>query len=266
VLLDAVRQFVTEKRKLFDTPPESPVSSRVRVAGSEGQEEVTVSAPPAGAPWRWGREQPIDGLRRQDRDALVNAFVAAREAEGVPAEKASSEGLAAAEMADFMQHTNRQAGGWTPEIAEEFLLRYYPADGYQVGDHVSALPEQFEAVLGWLAATGRGAAEPLEAARARVGELRARFVEAAGDIRRFSPRKRLTIAMHASGVDLSDPKAVKRFMDAFRRRAAADPSLLKQLQPKAARWTWSGEGEPPDPQAACPCGSGRRYRKCCMPR
>ncbi len=31
------------------------------------------------------------------------------------------------------------------------------------------------------------------------------------------------------------------------------------------RWA-PADGEKPDPPAPCPCGSGRRYRKCCMRR
>ena len=36
--------------------------------------------------------------------------------------------------------------------------------------------------------------------------------------------------------------------------------------PARSRWIWSGEGSPPDPKAPCPCGSSKRYKKCCMPR
>ena len=32
------------------------------------------------------------------------------------------------------------------------------------------------------------------------------------------------------------------------------------------KWVWNPADPPPDPKAAYPCGSGRRYKKCCMPR
>lgn len=265
-LLDAVRQFVAEQRKLFSAPPEASVAISVQVEGLHGKEPATVTVPPPNAPWQWGREQPIDGLRRQERGEVGEALAAARRAEGIADEEAGLDGRAAAEMMLFLQARSLGLAALTPELLEQFLLRHYPAEGQRVGAGVATLPDRFDAVLRWLGTTGRGPAQGVEALRERLAALRERFVEAANDPRRFGSRKKLALAMHGAGVDAKDPAAVSAFMGELRRQAAENPRLLRQFAPQAARWTWDGQGQPPDPQTACPCGSGRRYRKCCMPR
>ena len=56
----------------------------------------------------------------------------------------------------------------------------------------------------------------------------------------------------------------------FLRRVQEDPSLLPRLPgepgPHGKAWVCTPDQPPPDPRGPCPCGSGKRYRKCCMPR
>jgi uncharacterized protein YchJ len=75
--------------------------------------------------------------------------------------------------------------------------------------------------------------------------------------------------MLREGVDPADSGAVDAFMAEFNERVEKDPSLLplpEDLLARAKARAWAPDQPPPDPRGPCPCGSGKRYRKCCMPR
>ena len=74
--------------------------------------------------------------------------------------------------------------------------------------------------------------------------------------------------MLREGVDPTDSRAVDAFMADFNLRVEKDPSLPlpEDLPDRGKAWAWTPDQPPPDPQGPCPCGSGKRYRKCCMPR
>jgi uncharacterized protein YchJ len=72
--------------------------------------------------------------------------------------------------------------------------------------------------------------------------------------------------MRAEGIDVTDGQAVQSFVDRFNELLAKDPTLLPSIGPRRARWVWDGAGAPPAPSSPCPCGSGRRYGRCCMVR
>jgi hypothetical protein len=264
--LQAVQSFVAAHKDLFEGPPQRGVTMSSRIRMAAGDVEITIDAPPHDVPWRWGEEEPFEGLLRQERDEILTAFRAAREAEGAPLEALEPEHWAASEMLEFKQRIEESFVDWGPEEISEFLLEYYPARGGETGEAVRTLPERFDAFLRWLAASGRGSPGRLAAARARLSECRTRFLERASDVRLFGPAKRVAAAMTAAGVDMSDDQAVEAFMADFNRRLAEDPTLLGDVGLPRMRWTWDGQGPAPERDAPCPCGSGRRYRKCCMPR
>jgi hypothetical protein len=263
--LEAVAGFVGKRRELFEAPPRRRVSTSSHVAMPGGDVELTVTAPPADLPWRWGEEEPIEGLRRREREELLAAFRGARQAEDAAPADVDADGWAAEEMLEFKQSTASSVVDWTADDMSRFL-EDYPANGQTTGAQVEALPRRFDAFLAWLSTSGRGVPGRLAAARARLAERRAAFVEAARDESRYGPAKLLGARMLAEGVDVHDKAAVAAFIQRFNERLAKDPTLLPALGRPRRRWVWDGEGEPPDPSAKCPCGSGRRYGKCCMPR
>ena len=263
--LNAVGAFVGKGRELFEAAPRKRVSTSFNVAMPSGDVELSVTAPPADLPWRWGEEEPIEGLRRREREELLVAFRSAREAEGAASADVDADGWAAEEMLEFRQATGSSVVEWTADDVSRFLEEY-PANGQTTGAGVEALPRRFDAFLAWLSASGRGVPGRLAAARGRLAERRAAFVEAARDESRYGPAKLLGARMQAEGVDVNDKAAVTAFVQRFNERLAKDPTLLPALGRPRRRWIWDGNGRPPDRTAACPCGSGRRYGKCCMPR
>ena len=267
--LEAVCRFVEEHGELFTTGPRERLEERSTILLPGGNLEVVVTCPPRDLPWRWGEQEPIEGLRERDRDEITTALRAARLAGGASSEEADADGSAAHEMLEFKAERGGALTDWLPEDVAAYLLEYYPSHGSETGEELSTVPSRLDAFLAWQGASGRGRAARVAAARKRLEECREAFLRDARDPRRFGVAKTVVQAMRAANVDPSDPGAVDSFMRDFNRRLADDPSLLPtptlpvRRQDKA--WVWNGEDLAPDPQAACPCGSGRRYCKCCRP-
>lgn len=267
--LEAVRVFVEEHRRLFREPSEERIEKRLRIAMPTGEVEVRVTAPPADLPWAWGEEEPIDGLRRRDAETAREAFREARRAAGASETEADEACQFVDEALRYKANRGEPVERWTADDVEEYLLEYYPARGGAADEEIELVPLHLDALLEWLAATGRGAAGPLRTARARIARCRDAFLRDARDPRLFGPAKTLVRAMHREGVDPTDRRAVDRFMEKFNERLRKDPSLLPMPGDAPRRrklWVWTPDQPRPDPQGLCPCGSGKRYRRCCMPR
>ena len=202
--LEAVRMFVEKHRRLFHEPPTRQAETRLRIAMPTGDVDVRVTAPPDDLPWAWGEEEPIDGLRRQENEAMLEAFLEARRASGASEEEVGHAREVVDEALRFRESCGEPGDRWTADDVDEYLLRHYPARGSASDEDLDLVPSYLDAFLEWLGASGRGGAGTLRAARERLARCRERF--------------------------------------------------------------WTPDQPPPDPRGACPCGSGKRYRKCCMPR
>jgi hypothetical protein len=265
--LEGVRRFVEKNGRLFTEPPRERVTEQLRVAMPAGALEVVVTAPPPDLPWRWGEEEPLDGLHERDREEIIAGYRAARMAAGAPEEELMADLWAAEEMLRFKADLGGGLVDWRPADIKVFLLDYYPASGALTEEEeLRDLPGRFDALLGWLVETGRGARAPLEAARDRLAELEPRFLREATDPSRYGPAKSLVVGMQEAGVDPTDQDAVDDFVQEYNRRLDEDPSPAAPPRRRPKAWVWDGESAAPDARAPCPCGSGRRYRKCCMPR
>jgi hypothetical protein len=265
--LEGVRRFVEKNHDIFTAPPRKSIRKRLTVAMPAGSLKVVVTAPPADLPWRWGEEEPLDGLHERDREEILAGYRAAREASHDPAEEVESDLWTAEEMLRFKATFGGDLADWRPADIKAYLLDYYPSHGSVTGEEeLRGLPGRLDAFLDWLVSSKRGARAPLESARSRLAELRPRFLREAADPSRFGPAKSLVVAMQEAGVDVTDKDAVDAFVEEYNRRAGEDPSPVAHSGRRPKAWVWDGQDPPPDPRAPCPCGSGRRYRKCCMPR
>jgi len=267
--LEAVRVFVGDNRRLFDAPPKKTVEKRLRVATPTGDVEVRVSAPPADLPWAWGEEEPIDGLLEADAVVLREAFRDALREKGASEDEADQACQIVDEALRHQAGRRQPPARWTADDVEEYLLDHYPARGGAPDEDLERVPQDLDALLEWLAASGRGEAGPLRTARARLARCRDQFLRDARDPRLFGPAKTVVRAMMREGVDPTDRRATDRFLAKFNERLQKDPSLLPMPEDAARRrklWVPTPGQPPPDPQGPCPCGSGKRYRKCCMPR
>jgi hypothetical protein len=269
VALEAVGAFVGENRSLFDKPPKKAVEKRLRVATPAGDVEVRLSAPPADLPWGWGEEEPIDGLLQADTVDLREAFRKALREKGASEDEADHACQIADEALRYKAGRRQPPARWTADDVEEYLLDHYPERGGAPDEDLELVPRYLDALLEWLAASGRGEAGPLGTARARLARCREAFLRDTRDPKRFGLAKTVVRAMMQEGVDPTDRRATDRFLAKFNERLQEDPSLLPDLEdvPRRRRlWVWTAGQPPPDPKDPCPCGSGKRYRKCCMPR
>jgi hypothetical protein len=267
--LEAVRVFVEKHRRLFAEPPTERVEARFRIAMPTGDLEVRVTAPPDDLPWAWGEEEPIDGLRRLENEAVLEAFLEARRTSGASEEEVGHAREVVDEALRFKASLGEPGDRWTADEVEEYLLRHYPARGSAPDEELERVPSGLDAFLEWLGTLGKGRVVALRAARERLARCRERFLSDARDPRRFGPAKTLLRAMVREGVDPTDSHAVDAFVAEFNLRVEKDPSLMPlptDVTHRGRAWVWTPDQPPPDPRGPCPCGSGKRYRKCCMPR
>jgi hypothetical protein len=270
ICLCAVGPFVEQQRGLFrpltDGPAGPTVESRSAVATPSGTVEVIVSAPPQ-VPWEWGREDPLAGLTRKAAEALIDRFRAELRGRGIGEAEIVKQAGQVAEAFRYRLSRKEPVERWSADDVQKYLLDHYPAKGVAPDEDLALVPASLDAFFEWLTTTEGADAEAIAAVRGRIGRCRDAFLRYANDPRRFSQSKTLVRAARAEGVDLGDAKALDAFVRRFKRRLARDPSLLPASGPVQRKaWIWTPGQPVPDPRGECPCGSGKRYRKCCMPR
>ncbi|HJS57621.1 MAG TPA: SEC-C metal-binding domain-containing protein, partial [Vicinamibacteria bacterium] len=269
--LRAITAFMEGHRSLFEGEGSDPVRETMTVRDVPGEVVVTVTAPFPDVRWQWGQESSTDGMRRTEAEGARDAFLAARRAD-FSEEEVLEAGSAVSELIEFgVFHAGEPLPRWTPDLVSEYLVEYYPRKGSVSGDEIDAIPGYLGAFFEWLGKSGQLPQTTATAIRRRIGRERASFLRAARDPARFGPAKAVVATMQREGVDIEDEAAVHRFLEDFNRRLEKDPELLpmpdlSRFLGPSKKWVWNGEGPAPDPVASCPCGSGRRYRKCCMPR
>jgi SEC-C motif-containing protein len=267
--MEGVRAFLEENRGIFREPPKKRRTTRTSVAMPAGEVEVRVTAPPPDLAWEWGEEEPSEGLRRADAVVVREAFREARREAGASQDEADEACMVVYEALRYKAKLGEPVERWTADDVETYLLDYYPGHGGAVDEEVELVPLHLDAFLEWLSASGRGEPEPLGKARARLARCRDAFLRDARDPRLFGVAKTVVRAMQREGVDPSDRRAADRFLAKFNERLQEDPSLLPTPGDAPRRrklWGWTPGQPAPDPNGPCPCGSGKRYRKCCMPR
>ncbi len=123
---------------------------------------------------------------------------------------------------------------WSPIVVELFMLDFLPRKAIMDARQIRALPK---VLPGWVrfALTERGLDERwIEEAVAAVATFAPAFRKAVTDHRSFGPAKAMTNAMLAGGVDLTDERAVARWIDDFNARPIEERDAV--LGPFALPW------------------------------
>jgi hypothetical protein len=138
---------------------------------------------------------------------------------------------------------------------------------------IQRTPEVLRAFCAWLRDTRVLSARIANAAVRCITASEARFYQYAADRSRFGLAKTLTTMMHERGIDVTDDEQVRDFIAEYNTRPDAGwtaPTMElyahRADRPAKQRWTAEPGGAVPDAKSPCPCGSGRRYKKCCMRR
>lgn len=261
-LLDAVAVLLENHPDVFESDVERPV----RTGGPRGSRGVIkLVVPHPEMPWRWG-EDPSRYYRREDGADLIDDYVAATP---IPAAQRKSHLEAIARLLAYkIDALDEGLFDWTPEQVRHYLLEHFPARERPADKEIPNIPDWLWSFFNYLGGSGHADPEAMRLAANEVTRCRDEFVRRANDRTLFSPAKTIALEMERAGVDPRDPAAMTRFMDDFNARVAKDPDLLPLPPGMAVRQRWSPKaGDPlPDPVGPCPCGSGRRYKRCCQPR
>jgi SEC-C motif len=277
--LVALTRLLRKRQRLFAAPLAKTVDETFALNDLPGKASVRLIAPHPEATWRWGEETAAEVLHETAARGLAARFEAHERGQGRSDEWIDGAMSIVEQVLDFkVRHAGGAPDDWTPGDVEAFLLDHFPRKGNADDARIDALPDYVSAFFQWLGDSGQADADLTARIVERIRRRRQAFLREARNPARFGPAKTIVTAMQREGVDVTDRKAVDRFLERFNERVSRDPSALPlpfdyaDDEPAASAplrtksWVWTPGTTPPDPQGPCPCGSGRRYKKCCMPR
>jgi len=261
---EALVEMFDRHAAIFSEPEPEPATVVRQLDRGEGPVELRLTAPCPGLDWDWAEETAIDAVRREEAAALVSEHMDAVRASGAPDEDLDeSQALIEHLMRFKLEVADEPPLGWAADQVEGFLLDYFPAGVIAEGPAVERTPALLNGFFAWLGANDLADAEDVSEIRERIAQVRAEFEKRALDRSNFGVAKTLMMEMHRAGVDPTDTEAVGRFMARFNERSDLARGAASKVR---VRWTPRPGQAPPGPAEACPCGSGRRYKKCCMRR
>lgn len=262
VLMAGLNSFVKHHGDLFDAPPDKQIRMSATIRTPTASFPIVITAPPdpGRLPWRWGEESSIEGIRAETIGLHVEPYEQARREQGATDAEAHADAALAAELLSCSSVPDARPSAWSPDELAEFLLDYYPAHGAAIGEEIEAVPARIERFFAWLESSDRVVVGALAPALRRLAQCRAEFVARASDPRRYDMAKVVAIGARKAGVDVTDLEALAEFIREEAARQARPPG------PGLKKWSWDGNGAPPDLAGPCPCGSGKRHKKCCLPR
>jgi hypothetical protein len=164
------------------------------------------------------------------------------------------------ELGLFAEEHDDREPWFSQSCIERFLTDRLPREIYLTEAQIEETPKVFDRFAGWLEEMGHIEAKPLRLTIDRAAPV---FRKRARDPRLFSTTKALQVDLGAAGISPQDEAAVSAFLDA---RKAAPKDAAPAVARSATRWQPAPGEKAPAPTDPCGCGSGRRYKKCCMAR
>ncbi len=237
-------------------------SERIAIEDLPGRPTVELAAPHPGRAWE-ERDESFDDQAQLEAELargheIAESFVLAQKSAGRDEDWLAAAAFCCDSLYQFkINYADGRAGGWTALLVEEYLLDYFPRKVSADEGLIAKTPEVLTAFFEWAEQSNHVGSRTADAIRKRIKSMRKRFDAAARDPGNFGMAKSLVMGMKDAGVDITKQGEVDSFIQSRNTGMAA---------PTRSRWVWSGEGSPPDLKAPCPCGSGKRYKKCCMPR
>ena len=281
---------------------DGPITASFTVKDLPGNPTVTITSPHPDTDWIDGDEIDSDEDFDDDLDddldeamaagrAIADEFVEAMEREGRDEEWLKAAGFLSEGLLNFkVNYGNGETDGWSAGLVEEYLIDYFPQKVSADDDLVNRTPEVLAAFFSWMRESGRLSKRLEEAIQKRIKSKTKAFALAARDPSNFGMAKSFFTQMSDAGVDISDASEVNGYIKGYnaslgsghglrgnplvsalagtraRNNNPAGGKAEAPRRPAKKAWVWSGEGTAPDRKAPCPCGSGRPYKKCCMPR
>lgn len=173
----------------------------------------------------------------------------------------------AEQLVEYVDNYGDGGPWYEPSTVERFVAEYLPSKVMLDVDDIPHVPEAMRALVTWLGEVGYVDANALGRV---VDRALPAFQKRSQDPRQFSMAKALFAEMQAAGVEINSQTAIDRYLATWNGSSGSgglrDAEPAKVLQSAPNRWKPIPGQLVPGPTAPCPCGSGRRYKKCCMPR
>jgi hypothetical protein len=214
-----------------------------------------------------------------DAEEIVRAFLKAQKTAGRDCTWIDSADFICHSLYDFKLHSADGAvDGWNGDIVAEYMFEYFPEKITADKEMIARVPELITAFFGWMRTTGGIKPRTADAICKRVANNRRLFLREANNPQNFGISKSIVTAMLRAGVDPTNQREADRFLAEYNERVFGATRASTQPRPPASspsdapskpprtRWVRSGDEPAPDPAAPCPCGSGKRYKKCCKSR
>jgi len=214
----------------------------------------------------WQDQQDATDSEEQEEDAasqhahdLIERFLGSPLAAGLPNELAAD----ASSIAHMLLEYARVYEGAAPEELDQGTLRAVLLDTFPrkitaERDFFEKVPPVVEAVLRWMASEGilPDGESLAEVVRGWADQI----VAAATDPANWGPGKEFMMQALRAGVDTTNREALQQFMVDYNRRIqmvrAQQPPVQAPI-PIVEDSARVGRNDP------CPCGSGKKYKKCC---
>ena len=154
------------------------------------------------------RARMMAGVSKQIREFLESPAASAMSKDWREAAGFVCETLHRAKMDDM----DGRPDGLAPRHVSRYMLDYFPRKVSADAPTARRVPEILDRYFEWLGSKGLASEADAARLRARVERLRDDFLSIAADPANFGPAKSVVLAMHAAGVDFSNPAAVESFI------------------------------------------------------
>lgn len=252
------------QNRLDFTPPkelwEEPVEKWLTPRWGEAEEETEYE--PVGDDLE---EDELEGDPSEEYAQLITqAFTTSPVAAGLPPELQSQARLVAHDLVAFsLRYLDKRPRDWDEAALRELLLEFVPRDTPASREQLLKIVPITEALLYWLGS--QGLLDETDTLIAKVRTWSDQIVAKGSDPKNWGPVK--TLLMEAREVG---PEALseRRLMELFTQQL----NELEEGLPAAPEPAPRAGDEPPIPiversskpgrNASCPCGSGKKYKKC----
>ncbi len=196
-----------------------------------------------------------------------DAFVASPQYEALSAiQKEKAQGV----IRFFTEYSFRYVGAaptqWDRNVLAECCVEVLPRKVSAERAFFEAVAPVLSAFFAFLAGTGHlPRARDLSEVAAALGD---QIVAASADERNWGPAKAFIMAAEEAGVDTCDQQAMSQFLIEHNLRQLARLEARRGAPIRSPRPRTPSEADPhslpsPGRNDPCPCGSGRKFKKCC---
>jgi len=209
-----------------------------------------------------GKEEEEDArLKRVDK--LTNQFMESSAAQTLPPDVSDdADFIVHSLLSRAVTHLDIQVEGLGESELCELLLEILPAKITAQRDVFEKIAPVTEAFLTW--AGREGLVDRADALVAKVHNWSRAIVSNGMDPSYWGPAKTFAMSVEAAGIDITDREAVQKYIEQQNHRL---------LEEEDSDWDTGNDYAPPIPIVShepkigrndpCPCGSGRKYKKCC---